>query len=306
MEKILSYIKNRFHVSHDAEWTMEANPNSLSNAHLSVAGRIGVTRLSLGVQSFSDEVLRFLGRPHSAKDALGAFRMARDAGFDNIGLDLIYGIPGQSDQQWHETLEQSIKLGPEHLSVYSLSLDEGSRFASCSTEGLLHLPEDVFVNGQYEHALRELKKAGYEQYEISNFSLPGRECRHNLNYWHRGEYLGLGPGAWSFRGGRRYSSIADVRQYCLRLEKGETILDQQETVTEAQAADEMVMLGFRTTDGLDLLAYQERFGAEAAARLEGKAGSFKGAGLVEIGKGSIRLTEKGFLLANEVLAGILT
>jgi oxygen-independent coproporphyrinogen-3 oxidase len=287
-----------------AEWTMEANPGSLSPSHLSVAKKRGVNRVSLGVQSFSDGLLAFLGRRHSAHDSVEAFRMAREAGFGNIGIDLIYGIPGQTRRQWTETLCGAIELHPEHISAYSLSLDEGSRFTAMAGKGDFAMPEDDVVADQYEQGLQVLKKAGYEQYEVSNFSLPGFNCRHNLNYWSRGEYLGLGPGAWTFMDERRYRSVPDLREYCKRLERADSLVDQQETLTEEQAAGEMLMLGLRTTAGVELEAFEKRFGTQAGSRLQRTALRFRKEGLLEVSGGLLRLTPKGLLVSNEVLQGL--
>jgi oxygen-independent coproporphyrinogen-3 oxidase len=288
----------------DAEWTIEANPGSLSRSHLSIAKKRGVNRISLGVQSLSDGLLEFLGRPHTARDATEAFRMAREAGFDNIGVDLIYGIPGQTDQQWMETLCGAIEMGPQHISAYSLSLDDGSRFKARAGEGSFPRPDDDMTADQYERGRQELKKAGYEQYEVSNFSLPGSNCRHNLNYWARGEYQGLGPGAWTFMGERRYRSVPDVREYSERLERGESLIEQQEILTIEQAARETLMLGLRTVRGVELHAYEERFGTEEIRRLGINVGRFRKAGFLEVSGGWLKFTPNGFLVSNEILQGL--
>jgi oxygen-independent coproporphyrinogen-3 oxidase len=260
--------------------TIEANPRTVSEDKLELLRAGGLNRLSLGVQSFSDDVLKTLGRLHSAREAYEAFMLSRKAGFTNIGMDLIYGIPGQSAAEWHETLDKAISLTPEHISAYSLSLDEGSRFIVEAEAGRFALPDDEFVAAMYEDAVRRLRGAGYERYEISNFSYPGFTCRHNRNYWERGEYLGLGPAAWSFIGNARYRTVADVHEYIRRLKAGLSAIAEEEIVDSQQAANETVMLALRTSVGVDMMSYEEKYGAEALKQLARNAGPLIAAGLL--------------------------
>ena len=302
LEDLLTAFQEHFLISQDAEYTVEANPNTASSRHLTLLRERGINRLSLGVQSFNDDVLKTLGRLHNASEAAEAFLIGRSAGFDNIGIDLIYGIPGQTDEQWNETLEKVVCLRPEHVSAYSLSLDEGSRFRREIEAGRFALPGDEQTAAMYERAVNVLGRAGYRRYEISNFSLPGFICRHNMNYWERGEYLGLGPGAWSFISGRRYHTIADVNEYCMRLNEGLSVVEDEEVPDLRQAANETVMLGLRTARGADRERYERLFGADTAQQLDKNAAPLKQGGLLEESEGRIRLTEKGFLLADEALA----
>ena len=179
-----------------------------------------MNRLSIGVQSFSDRLLATLGRPHHAAQARDAFQSARRCGFKNIGIDLIYGIPGQTLDDWNQTLDRALTLRPEHVSAYSLSLDEGSDYQLKASSGSLQLPDDDTVADFYDACVERLTAAGFIHYEISNFAQPGFECRHNLNYWRRGEYLGLGPGAWSFIAARRSRAVPDLQSYCTLLQSG--------------------------------------------------------------------------------------
>ena len=305
LEKLIAVIHKHFHVSRDAECTIEANPNTVSGNRLNLLREGGVNRLSLGVQSFNDDVLKTLGRLHSALEAVDAFMLARNAGFTNIGVDLIYGVPGQTADEWDETLERVISLEPEHVSAYSLSVDEGSRFRREAEAGRFALPGDEQVATMYGRAVNNLGRAGYNRYEISNFSLPGFICRHNMNYWERGEYLGLGPGAWSFISGRRYRTIADVREYSRRMNAGLSVIEDEEVANFRQAANETVMLGLRTVQGVDRVRYERVFGADTVRLLEKNAAPLKQAGLIEESKGRIRLTERGFLLADEALARLV-
>lgn len=303
---LLAVIRENFKIVRGAEYTIEANPNSLSKTQLSLLKEMGVNRLSLGVQSFSDDLLEFLGRSHSARQGAAAFKTARNAGFDNIGIDLIYGIPGQSEAEWRRTLIKTAQLRPEHISGYSLSIDEGSRFSEKSDNGKFSLPDDELVAVQYEVMVSEFKKAGYEQYEISNFSLPGFACRHNINYWERGEYLGLGPAAWSFIKKRRYRAIADLGEYCIRVKAGSPPVEYEEAVDTGQAANETIMLSLRTSRGLDLNRYEQEYGSGRVQQLEEKAVPLERSGLLEKAEGRLRLTEHGFLVANEVLEKLIS
>ncbi len=305
LERLVAALNKYFHISKDAEFTIEANPKTVSDSKLTLLQKAGVNRLSLGVQSFNDDVLQALGRVHSAREAVDAVMLARSSGFANIGIDLIYGVPGQTDSQWNETLDRAIILKPEHVSAYSLSIDEGSRFRKETAAGTFALPFDEQVATMYGCAVKNLGLAGYSRYEISNFSLPGFTCRHNRNYWDRGEYLGLGPGAWSFISGKRYRTIADVREYSSRTNAGLPVIGEEEVATLRQAANETVMLGLRTVEGVDLVRYERDFGAAAVQLLGKNAAPLKQAGLIEESKGRIRLTERGFLLADEALARLV-
>jgi oxygen-independent coproporphyrinogen-3 oxidase len=305
LQDILDFIGRNFPIAEGAEYTMEANPNSLSDDDLSMLRKAGVNRLSLGIQSFSDMTLKFLGRGHSSRQAEAAFRIARSAGFDNISIDLIYGIPGQTEADWRESVMRALALRPEHISFYSLSLDPGSKFSQEANDGRLSLPEDELVAAQYEVAAGEVKRAGYEHYEISNFSLPGFSCRHNTNYWKRGDYLGLGPAAWSFIKNRRYHAVADLKEYCRRVNTGQSVVDNEEFPDAGQAANEMIMLFLRTDGGLDLQRYRREHGPARAAQLLDNAARFEGSGLLSQAEGRLKLTDKGFFVANAVLERLI-
>ncbi len=298
---LINIIRDSFHISPDAEWTIEANPNTSSISLFSSLREHGINRLSLGVQSFSDEVLGKLGRVHTVRDSLEVFKLARITGFSNIGIDLIYGVPGQTEELWNETVETAVRMRPEHISTYCLSLDNGSHFEREAAHGRFTLPDDEYTAGQYEQAVERLITAGYDHYEISNFSLPGFACRHNTNYWERGEYLGLGPGAWSFISGKRYQTIADIREYASRMLDGRSVTEGAEVLEPVQSANEQVMLGLRMSRGLDLGLYEKEFGPGARQQLVMKADVLKQTGLIEERAGMLRLTRRGFLLTNEAV-----
>jgi oxygen-independent coproporphyrinogen-3 oxidase len=304
--QVLDIIRQHFRIAGDAEFTLEANPNTTTKQGLAAWREGGVNRLSLGVQSFSDELLGALGRPHTAAQAEDAFRLARSAGFQNIGIDLIYGIPGQTMQQWEGTLDRAVSLRPEHLSAYGLSLDEGSQFNDESAAGAFALPDDDIVADMYDRAVATLGSAGYGRYEISNFALPGFECRHNMNYWERGEYLGLGPGAWSFLSGTRFRTIADTAEYTRRLISGESAVIETESPDPEQASHETILLSFRTVNGMDLHRYRRDFGPRVWEQLQGAMAPLIAAGLLRIKEGRARLTDRGIMLSNEALSRLFS
>jgi len=306
--RLFTIINEHVLLTADAEITVEANPHTVTANSLFFLKKLGVTRLSIGVQSFSDEVLALLGRVHSAGQAVAAVHAARDAGFGNVGIDLIFGVPGQTEEQWNTTLETAISLDPEHISAYSLSLDEGSRWHRNVKDGSAEPPDDDTGANMYASAMEFLRSRGYHQYEVSSFCLPGYECRHNVNYWDRGEYLGLGPGAWSFIGNRRRANIADVDRYISRLRSGFTVQDEDsdESVNREQAALEKLFLGLRKTNGVDLAAYGSLFGGDALDALLKRIGDLERDGLVNINKGILALTGRGMLLSNTVLSRIIT
>lgn len=304
-DSLFDTLRSHFTFDRLLETTIEANPNSISPEKMRVWRERGVNRLSLGIQSFSDEVLAKLGRSHTAHDASEAFKIARDRGFRNISIDLIYGIPGQTMDEWSATLETAVSLHPEHCSLYALSLDEGSRMRRDVESGKADpLDEDVSAD-QYETAVKRLAAAGYTRYEISNFCVPGFECRHNLNYWHRGEYLGLGPSAWSFYDRRRYRSVSLCKEYIERLAAGRSIVDFEETPTADQEEREVILLRLRTRQGLDLPSFKRAFGEAKLGQLVARMDPLCKAGLMNLQNDTAVLSDRGFLLSNEALSRLV-
>ncbi len=304
--KVLATVQECFEISEGAEFTVEANPNTITREHLDVLREKGANRLSLGVQSFSDEVLRILGRKHTSEEAEHAFNLARIAGFQNIGMDLMYGIPGQTMAQWQDTLRTSLECRPEHISVYSLSLDDGSLFYQLFEAGNFECPDDDEAAEMYEYAISILQGSGYRRYEISNLSLPGFECRHNRNYWDRGEYLGLGPAAWSFISQRRHYNIADTVEYVRRVAKGVSPIADSEQPGPAQASRETILLSLRTVEGLDLQQYRNKYGDLFLEQLERNIAPLVSEGLLEVHEGRAMLTQRGILLSDEAFVRLST
>lgn len=305
LARLFQLIRSCCTVDEHAETSCEVNPNSASPKVLDRLKQHGVNRLSIGVQSFDPAVLAVLGRMHTAQQAVETCRIAQGFGFRSVGIDLIYGIPGQSLAQWKDTVEKACALRPDHISLYSLSIDEGSRLAEEVRAGQRLLPDDDLAATMYDEAIVRLRSAGYLHYEISNMALPSHECLHNQHYWDRGEYLGFGPSAWSFRGGQRSSNVADVGEYITCLRSGRTPVNYQETIREEQAAAEALMLGLRRSAGIDLADYSRRYGAALVENILLRAKALDVRDLIEVADGSLRLTSRGMLLSNTVLGTLL-
>jgi len=262
--------------------------------------RYGVNRLSLGVQSLSDEDLRLLGRPHDAGQALAAYALARRVGFANIGLDLMWGLPGQREAQWLEELKTVVGLRPEHLSCYGLTLEPGTPLAEEAAAGRLELPEEGEQGRMYVHGAEYLEAQGYLQYEISNFARMGYVSRHNSGYWEGRDYLGLGPAAVSTLAGRRHENPSDIRAWAAEVKAG-TCGQGAVALTPAEKAREMVMLALRTAKGLRLAAYRKATGRDFFKDNEGLITALRQNELIRISDGHLRLTKNGFLVSNVIL-----
>jgi oxygen-independent coproporphyrinogen-3 oxidase len=257
---ILSGARDIFSVVPKAEITIEANPGTINSRQLDALREAGINRISIGVQSLSGKDLCTLGRSHNAEDALSAVKSARYAGFDNISLDLIYGIPGQNMDVWQDTMSAALELFPEHFSTYELTPEDNTLLHKRLADGFYKLPDEQLVIEMYYAAVSMMKSHGYLHYEISNFAKPGHECVHNLNYWNRGEYIGIGAGAHSFVNRRRTGNKRDIGSYIEAVKNAALPVDEEISVTEHDAFKEMIFLGLRKTQGinLDLMAQSER------------------------------------------------
>lgn len=302
LSTLLQIIRDNFPIDKSTEFTVEANPESAAGNVFSLLAAGGVNRVSIGIQSFSDNILAVLGRPHTADDAVHAFLAARAAGFKNISADLIYGIPGQTAMEWEETLEKTMELGPEHISAYGLSLDHSSFFHREAAAGRFSLPDEDTMVQMYEYAVSRLEREGYGRYEISNFSQAGFECRHNLNYWCRGDYLGLGPGACSLLGNQRSANIADIHEYARLLSQGHEPVTLREVIDIRSIAREVVFLGIRTATGVDMQKFKDQFGNDILVELEHNSIQLQKAGLIDILNGCMRLTARGIPVSDAVMA----
>jgi len=297
---LVALIADRFALRRDAEISIEANPESVDARKLRRLRAAGFNRLSLGAQSLDDDELRMLGRGHEAADVVRAVSAARQAGFDNLSLDLIYGLPGQSVARWQRTLERALRLRTDHLSVYGLSLEPGTPLARSVEAGALTLVSEEDQVAMRDLTLGRCAAAGLRRYEISNYATPGCECRHNLVYWRNEEYLGLGAGAWSFLDGVRAGNHQDPATYAEQVLSGERPVEYQERLDAQGRFLEQVMLGLRLKKGVGLGELRERFGAAVTEGLMRRAEPLVRAGLVERRDGSLRLTTAGQNVHGEV------
>lgn len=294
-----------FAVDPGAEITLEANPGTLNQEHLLGLRAAGVNRLSMGAQSFDAGLLTKLGRIHSPLEITQAVQYARAAGFTSINLDFMFGLPDQTMQHWRETLDQALALRPEHLSLYSLIIEEGTAFYDWAQEGRITPGDEDLCADMYEYADELLQEAGYENYEISNWALPGHQSEHNLTYWRNLPYLGLGAGAHSFFHGRRFSNVLAPLQYIQLLKAGRRPEAESETIDRTQQMSETAFLAFRTAAGLHLPTFEQRFDEPFARFVGDRLRLVEQAGLIERQDEWVRLSKRGRLLGNEVFLRLL-
>ena len=302
---ILDDVRRLFPVAEGAEVTLEANPGSLHDAKLAEFREAGVNRLSIGTQSFQDDELRMIWRTHTADDAERSILAARRAGFDNLNVDLMFAIPRQTIERWEASIARAIALAPEHVSTYCLTVEEGTPLAAHIAAGRVSGAREELEREMYLRVMDVLEGAGYAQYEISNFARPGRESRHNLACWRRGEYLGIGPGAHGFLDPERWGNLRDVEGYVRRIEAGEDVREMRETVSPAQARLEALWLGLRTREGLDLAAFRDRFGEDLRETRQGVFREMAEGGLAAVGEGRVALTRTGRAVADELTRRLL-
>ena len=301
--RILAEIDRRFHLSRDAEISLEANPDSVTQQSLGKLRRAGFNRISIGVQCDEDTKLKALGRPHNYRQAQSAVQMARKAGFDNVSVDLMFGLPNQSREQWMATVRNVADLKPDHISCYGLKVEEGTRLWEYR-EGA-NLPDDDAQADMYFYAVETLESLGYQQYEISNFSRPGMECRHNLKYWSGEPYLGFGPAAASDFAGKRFTAEADLNRYVTGILDHGTILSQCESVPMRERAGEYLMLRLRTRYGIEQHEYQRNY-LLPFAPLEELLARYREQELAQYDEnGRWHLTPKGYMVSNTLLVELL-
>ncbi len=305
LERIVGAIRDYFPVAPDAEISSEANPGSSDAARFAQMRRAGFNRLSIGVQSFDDTLLTALDRFHTAQDAENALRLARQAGFDNLSLDLMFALPKQTTSLWEASLQRALALGTTHLSLYALTLEAGTRFERLHAGGKLDLPDEDAELEMYERSIQLLTASGYDHYEVSNFALPGFRCRHNLVYWRNEEYLGIGPGAVSYIGGRRWKRERLPARYVQKAQAQADLTVESEQLTMEETLGETIMLGLRLRDGLPLSRLRHRFHIDPLAHYAPQLENLTRRGLLILEADTLRLTHRGLLLANTVLSEFL-
>ena len=308
MKSLVQIIRKVFEIANFAEISMEANPGTVTRRKLKAYRNAGINRISFGLQSTNDKELKVLGRIHSYKEFLKSFSLARECGFDNINVDLISAIPNQTVESWEKSVRNILALEPEHISAYSLIVEEGTPFYEKYGEGAPYedtLPSEEDERLMYQRTEELLEEAGYHRYEISNYAKPGKECRHNLGYWERKEYLGLGLGSSSLIRNARFKNCDDLAFY---LEHSDDILQIREidgALTKEEQMEEFVFLGMRKMEGISLKKFQETFGKSLEECYGNGIENMKSKNLVEVIDGMLRLTTKGIDLSNYVFAEIL-
>ena len=301
---LMEAVRVSFHLWPTAEVTLESNPGD--RVPFSSLRSLGVSRLSLGAQSFHEAELHLMGRRHTVADIAEAFSGARKAGFDNINLDLLYGLPGQREEDFAHSLKTALALGPDHLSLYCLTLEAHTPLAQAIASGKLPDPDQDRAAEMYLLAEEALAREGFEHYELSNWAHPGKRCQHNLIYWENRPYMGFGAGAHSYFQGRRFSNVTDLGQYLSRIAAGQSPVEHKEQIGKALERAETMFLGLRLVEGVSTRAFARRFRAPPAAYYPGPVAELRQLGLLEEQGGHLRLTPRGRLLGNQVFYRFLS
>lgn len=309
MQKLLLCIANVFGTEHKIqpmqEFTVECNPGTVDLAYLQMLHRLGVNRLSFGVQSFNDVLLKRIGRIHTSAQAKEAVTWAKQAGFTNFSLDLMYGLPGQTLDDLKESVREALVLTPKHISIYGLQLEAGTVFARQQELGKLQLPDDEATEAMYDYMTRELPAHGYARYEISNFAQPGFESRHNLSYWQDVPYLGLGSAAHSYLDGQRYEATTDIVQYIEGIRSGKPAVQYEEEKSPQIAMEEFAFLALRTAVGIDKAKFQQKFGCSLHSIYDDAIKRMVQKGLLAETPTHVHLTELGMKYGNWVFEEFL-
>ena len=306
LAQIFAAIHDSFVLAPGCEITCEANPGTVDQARFTDLRRLGVNRLSMGVQSFQPHELNFLGRIHDVADVYRAFEAARQAGFDNINLDFIFGLPHQTLEAWQDTLDRATALGPEHLSLYSLIVEPETPLHHWVQTGQVDSPDGDLAADHYEVAMQRLGDAGYGHYEVSNWARNGQTCQHNLVYWRNQDYLGVGPGAHSHLKDLRWGNRRPVPGYIKRMAQGQSVEAFREVISPRLAMGETMMLGLRLIDeGVTHARFQALHGAALNQVFAVELAQLQGWGMVEVDDQQVCLTRRGLMLGNQVFARFL-
>ncbi len=298
--ELLNVIRERYNVSEPCEITIESNPGTLTEEKLKAYRQYGINRISIGLQACQEKLLKYLGRQHNKSDFISSVIMAKEAGFDNINADVIFGIPGQTLEEWKETLDVLTELDLTHISAYDLKIEEGTKFGEMLEIGKLVEMDDELDREMYHYAIDFLKKKGFNHYELSNFAKKGYECKHNLIYWNCIEYLGLGAGAHSYLQDIRFENQASIEGYIDYLSKGQKPVEERYVRDFCEKMAEYMFLGLRLIDGVSKEKFEDRFNQDIFVTYADKIDKLKKKQLIETESGKIKLTNLGLDLANQV------
>jgi oxygen-independent coproporphyrinogen-3 oxidase len=304
LDEIITTVRKNFNVSDSAEVTMETNPGTVDKQKLKKFKKVGINRLSIGIQSFHDDELKFLTRIHNCETAINTVNSAAGEGFDNISIDLIFNLPGQTKEKWISNLKQAIKLPVKHISAYSLILERGTILNKMFLDGKVILHDGDHDAYLYETTVEFLTDKGFTQYEVSNFTKPGFECIHNNAYWRYGEYLGFGTSAHSFINGKRWWNYSSLSKYIYEIENNNNAIANSEQLSEPEMHSEYVMLALRSS-GLDLADYRKRFNDDWIVRNNSYFQKLKDEKLILMDNNTIKLTKNGYFVCDGILKNIL-
>lgn len=304
IDEIIRYSKQKFEFDENAEITLETNPGTVNKEKLSAFRNYGINRISIGVQSFDDDDLKFLTRIHDKQTAISTVYNAVDAGFENTSIDLIFNLPGQTKEKWKENLKQAVSLPIKHISAYSLILERGTILNKLVLDGKVKIQDEDYDAELYELTIEFLNDRGFFQYEVSNFAKPGYECIHNKAYWHHQDYIGLGPSAHSFIQNKRWWNYSSLKKYISEAELKQNAMMNFEILDKNQLQDEYIMLALRS-DGIKLNEYINKFGSEWLDKHSKNFEMMKEENLIEIKHNTIKLTPKGYAICDEILSKIL-
>ncbi len=305
LQRLLSHCLGRFTVSPSVEISIEANPGTVDPEKLTHLHDSGVNRISFGVQSFNDLELRRISRIHSASDAMAAVNIAQEVGFNNISIDLMYGLPGQSAKSWQKSLETALSIGVHHLSLYQLTVEEGTPLEVLLQKESLDLPDEDEIELMDQITVESTARSGFIQYEISNYAQPGHQSRHNINYWKNNEYFGFGAGAVSYIKNTRRRNIADPEHYCRMLEAGISVQEEEETLESQASFRETVIMGLRMNSGVSVRMMEKRYGISPYSYYGQTLQRLISTGMLEKSSAFLRLTSKGRMFANRIMADLV-
>ena len=304
MEEIFNHIYKVYPVKENAEITLEANPDDLTPEYVAMLRQLPINRISMGIQTFQEETLKLLHRRHTAVQAIEAFRRCREAGFQNISIDLMYGLPGETLDTWRADLQQAIDLRPEHISAYHLIYEEGTALWKLREQHQVEEADEDLSVSLFSTLIEQLSEAGYQHYEISNFCLPGLHSRHNSSYWTGKKYLGCGPSAHSFNGVSRQWNVASLESYMKGVEEGELDVEVEELDLYTRYND-FVLTSIRTAWGMPLSKLRSEFGEELYRYCMRMAKPHLEQGVLEIGEDVLRLTRKGIFVSDGIMSDLM-
>ncbi len=302
---IIGESLKKLNIEKDAEFTVEGNPGTFDLEKLILLKSLGVNRLSIGLQAWQNSLLKKLGRIHTVEDFLRGYGMAREAGFQNINIDLMFGLPDQSMAQWEETINEVINLKPEHISCYSLIIEAGTAFCNMYESDELILPDEETERNMYYYSLNKLKENEYNQYEISNFALEGRECRHNLVYWKLKEYIGCGSGAHSYLNSIRYRNEEDLKEYINKINNRASVIIESRKNTLKDEIEEYIFMGLRKTEGISISEFEKRFKRAIFSIYEDIIEKHNHRGKLIKAGGRMFLSSEGICISNSVMSDFI-